>query len=255
MCRSPGASLLVDLGTNAEIVVASGTRTWVTSAAAGPAFEGAGITCGGPAASGAVTSVHITGDGGVAFEVIGDTEPLWLSGSGVVSLMARLREFDHVDEAGLFHQEGPLAARFTRDAAGVVRFELGDGEGCLSLSQLDARAVQLAKAAIQVGIRTVLGRAGLRATDLANVYIAGAFGFSVSTADLIALGLLPTEWLGVARRVGNAALDGAAALALDRGLEQIAEDMIASATGVELALDAGFNEAFIAAMALEPFSA
>lgn len=253
--REPGSALLIDLGTNAEIVLALDGEITVASAAAGPAFEGAGITCGGPAAPGAITRVSVTAGLEIEFEVLGGGEPQWLSGSGVVSAVAMLRRLGHIDSTGLMLPEGPLQARFGRDAAGIVVCALGDGPGCLSLSQLDVREVQLAIAAIHVGIATVLHASTHSASELTAVFVAGALGFSLDTEDLISLGVLPQEASGIARRVGNAALDGAAAIAFDGGEFGSVAGVLRRATSVELALSAGFNDAFLAAMSLEPYSA
>ena len=250
-----GPALMVDLGTNAEVVLASGGELTVASAAAGPAFEGAGITCGGPAADGAITRLIAASDGEVHFEVLGGGEPQWLSGSGVVSAVAMLRRLGHIDGSGLFVQEGPLQAHFDRDSTGVAFFAFGEGPGCLSLSQLDVRAVQLAIAAIQVAVTTVLSAAGCSAGDLTAVYVAGALGFSVDAEDLVSLGILPREVVGITRRVGNAALVGAAAIALDQEALTSVADALARATSIELASSAGFSEVFLGAMALEPYSA
>lgn len=253
--QESGPALMVDLGTNAEVVLASGGKLTVASAAAGPAFEGAGITCGGPAAPGAIARVSVVGDSGLEFEVLGGGEPQWLSGSGVLSAVALLRRLGHIDRTGLMVPTGPLQSRFGKDAAGVVDFAFGDGPGCLSLSQLDVREVQLAVAAIHVGIRTVLRATNCSAGELSAVHVAGALGFSVDTEDLISLGVLPREVAGITHRVGNAALDGAAAIALDElALSSVADAVLHAAT-VELALSAGFSDAFLAAMSLEPYSA
>jgi uncharacterized 2Fe-2S/4Fe-4S cluster protein (DUF4445 family) len=255
MLEDGGDRLLVDLGTNAEIALVSHGSLTVASAAAGPAFEGAGISCGGPAAPGAVTSIAVAADGGVEFTVLGGGEPLWLSGSGVVSILATLLRLGHIDPTGLLLREGPLQDRYGINEAGVATFALGDGEGCLTFSQLDVRAVQLAKAAIQVGIKSVLASASRSADALESVLIAGAFGFSVSPEDLIAIGVLPAQVVHVSQRVGNAALDGAAVLALDPSVTERAHDAAALAECVDLASETGFNEAFLAAMSLEPYSA
>jgi len=255
MLQERASSLLVDLGTNAEIVVAHRGEVTVASAAAGPAFEGAGIACGGPAAPGAITRVSEMGDAGLAFEVLGGGEPQWLSGSGVVSAVAMLRRLGHIDHTGLMTRQGPLQDRFHTNAAGVTVLVLGDGPGCLSLSQLDVREVQLAIAAIQVGITAVLSAAECSASALSTVYVAGALGFSVDTDDLISLGVLPREVADIARRVGNAALDGAAVIALDVSALGSVSGALESATSVELALSPGFGDAFLAAMSLEPYSA
>jgi len=255
MLEARGPVLMVDLGTNAEIVVSLGGKITVASAAAGPAFEGAGISCGGPAVPGAITRVSVKDDAELAFEVLGGGDPQWLSGSGVVSAVAMLRRLGHIDSTGLMLPDGPLQARFSKDTAGVTFLRFGEGPGCLSLSQLDVREVQLGIAAIQVGITAVLEAVGCSASELSAVYVAGALGFSVDTEDLISLGVLPREVAGIARRVGNAALDGAVAIALDDGALGSVADALGSAVSVELAMSAGFGGAFLAAMSLEPYSA
>ncbi len=100
--------LLVDFGTNAEIVLAGCGSLVVASAAAGPAFEGAGISCGGPAADGAVTRVVIGADGSVELTALGSEPPRWFSGSGIVSAVAELRRAGHVRPDGLLVADGPL---------------------------------------------------------------------------------------------------------------------------------------------------
>ena len=249
-----GASLLVDLGTNAEIVLTCNGTLYAASAAAGPAFEGAGITCGGPAADGAVSLVEIAADGTVGFTVLGGGEPQWFSGSGVVSALSALRRLGHVDRTGLMHASGPLEDRYHVGDGGVAGFEFGSGGGCLTITQLDVRAVQLAKAAIRVGIQSVLATAGCAASDLDEVRVAGAFGFSVHPDDLVELGVLPLETAGSAVRAGNTALDGAAAIALDPEMLKRAQRAASSAVSVELAGVAGFNEAFLSAMELARYS-
>ena len=246
--------LLVDLGTNAEIVLSRGGVLHTTSAAAGPAFEGAGIACGGPAADGAVSLVAVTEEGACDLTVLGGGQPEWFSGSGVVSAMSALLRLGHIDATGLMHRDGVLEDRYAVDDSGIAGFAFGVGSGCLRITQLDVRAVQLAKAAIHVGIESVLRTAGCTASELTQVRVAGAFGFSVQPADLVALGVLPAESARVALRVGNTSLEGAAAIALDPGLLVRAEVAVAAAVSVELAGVAGFNEAFLSAMELAPYS-
>jgi len=254
LADATATSLLVDLGTNAEIVLACKGTLYAASAAAGPAFEGAGITCGGPAADGAVSLVEVAPDGMVNFTVLGGGEPLWFSGSGVVSALSALRRLGHVDRTGLMHRSGPLEGSYRVDDGGVAGFAFGAGAGCLTITQLDVRAVQLAKAAIRVGIQSVLAAATCAASDLGEVRVAGAFGFSVHPEDLVELGVLPVESAGSAVRVGNTALDGAAAIALDPGVLTRARRAASSAVSVELAGVAGFNEAFLSAMELSRYS-
>jgi hypothetical protein len=175
--------LLVDFGTNAEIVLAGCGPLIVASAAAGPAFEGAGITCGGPAAEGAVTHVAVFGDGSVELTALGAEEPRWFSGSGIVSAVAELRRLGHIRADGLLVAEGPLHDRF-RLVDGVVTVSLGTVDACLSVSQLDVRSLQLAKAAVRAGITAVLEVAGAHAGDLRAILVAGAFGSALEAVDL-----------------------------------------------------------------------
>jgi len=245
--------LLVDFGTNAEIVLAGGDTLVVASAAAGPAFEGAGISCGGPAIDGVVTSVSIEPDGLVRLEVLGGVAPKWFSGSGLLSALAALRGLGHVSVDGRMRMQGPLESHFSTNDAGVVTISLGGRNGGLTLDQLDVRALQLAKAAVRVGIEAVLAAGGVDPAHLDEVLLAGAFGSALKVGDLVDLGVLPGAVAGVSRSVGNAALDGAAAIALDAELLVLAEQAARGARHVDLATDPAFNARFLDAMGLEPY--
>jgi uncharacterized 2Fe-2S/4Fe-4S cluster protein (DUF4445 family) len=245
--------LLVDFGTNAEIVLAGCGSLIVASAAAGPAFEGAGISCGGPAAEGAVTSVEIGSDGSVELTSLGAEAPRWFSGSGIVSAVAELRRAGHVQADGLLVADGPLKERFTVEA-GVVTVSLDNANGRLTVSQLDVRSLQLAKAAVRVGITAVLESAGIGGGDLTALSVAGAFGSALSVADLVELGVVPSNAASVISPVGNAALQGAAVVALDPGLLGMALSMAAQARHLDLAGDPGFAAALMVATELAPFA-
>ncbi len=251
---SAAPALLVDLGTNAEIVLAGCGPLVTASAAAGPAFEGGGLSCGGPAVPGAVERVSVGGDGSVALSVMGDVPGQWLSGAGVVSAVAALRAAGHLDATGLLRQDGPLADRFEVDDAGVLGVALGD-EGSLRLTQLDVRAVQLAKAAVRVGIETVLAQSCVLPEQLAAVYVAGAFGGALDLDDLVSLGILPVKTAAAARQIGNASLDGALVLALDPGIEAQASELAAGARGIDLAAQPGFAAALVEATSLQEYGA
>ena len=245
--------LLVDFGTNAEIVLAGCGPLIVASAAAGPAFEGAGISCGGPAAPGAVTRVAIGSDGDVELVALGEEPPQWFSGSGIVSALAALLRAGHVRGDGLLVAEGLLQERFTL-VDGVVTVSLGNGDACLTVSQLDVRSVQLAKAAVRAGISAVLQSAGIGACELSSVLVAGAFGSAMEAVDLVDLGVVPRETAGSIRSVGNAALEGAAVVALEPELGAVAESLAAQARHVDLAGDSGFSAALMAATELSPYT-
>lgn len=248
-----GRVLLVDFGTNAEIVLAGGETLVVASAAAGPAFEGAGISCGGPAIDGAVTAVSIEPDGAIRLEVLGGVAPRWFSGSGLVSAVAALRGLGHISADGRMRAKGPLERHFSTNDAGVVMVSLGGEDDGLTLDQLDVRAFQLAKAAVRVGVEAVLAAGGVDSVQLDEVLLAGAFGSALKVDDLVDLGVLPRAVAGVSRSVGNAALDGAAAIALDAKLLGLAEEAARGVLHVDLAVDPAFNTRFLDAMGLEPY--
>ena len=245
--------LLVDIGTNAELVLARPEGLLVASTAAGPAFDGGGISCGGPPSSGAIDRVTIAGDK-VSLHAIGDAGPLWFTGAGLVAAVAALRSVGHVDADGLMTADGPLSRRFATDADGVLGVTLSaDEEQPITLTQLDVRALQLAKGAVRVGVESLLKHAGLKGSELAEVLVAGAFGGALEPDDLFELGVLPTTVRGRTRHVGNASLEGAVAMALDPRLIELAERAAANATHVDLAMDDSFATTFLAAMEFVPF--
>ena len=181
---------MLDLGTNGEIVLGDRTRILCTSTAAGPAFEGARISMGMRAATGAISEVHVEG-GELHCHVIGGGAPRGICGSGLVDAAA----------AGL--QLGWLAPS--------GRLAQGDSVTLaepVSLTQKDIRELQLAKGAIAAGLRILLEQWGATESDLAQVYLAGAFGnyMNLSSAERIGLLHVPEERVVPA---GNTALRGA----------------------------------------------
>lgn len=253
MFESAGPSMLVDVGTNAEIVLAIRGELWVASAAAGPAFDGGGVSCGGPAVDRAVVRVGLVGDR-VEVETIGGGDPLWFSGAGLMSALALLVRTGHVSADGLLLSEGPLKERYGIDSSGVVTVDFSSGAGGLVLTQRDVRELQLAKAAVRTGIVHVLRAAGMRPESLESVFVAGAFGAALPAEDLVTLGVVPAEAQAVVRHVGNSSLEGAATIAMD---PQILHSTRAAARAhhVDLAGDPEFQATLMGALELAPFSA
>lgn len=250
-----GPMLLVDLGTNAELVLARPPGLLVASTAAGPAFEGVGVSCGGPATAGAVDRVEVSGHS-VSIHSIDDAAPLWFSGAGIVSAIAALLAAGHIAADGGLSALGPLADRFVRDDAGVLGVRLSaTGAPALVLTQLDVRAVQLAKAAVRAGIEALMLRGNTSASQLVEILVAGAFGAALDPNDLVAIGVLPSNAAARIRRVGNAALEGAALMALDSRVVDIAERTARQAEHVDLAADPAFNARFIAATEFRRYEA
>ncbi len=244
--------LLLDLGTNAEVVLEASGRLWAASAAAGPAFEGSGIRCGSVAAPGAVSAVRLVGDG-LEIATIDDEPPVALSGAGLLSVLALLLRLGHLRSDGLLVADGPLAQRFGVDSAGVVCFSVSDGADCLTVDQLDVRTLQLAKGAVRAAVESVLAAAHVEAGSLDRLYVAGAFGGALDVRDLVDLGIVPRRAAEVVEIVGNSSLDGALALAFDPEAVCGAEKAARAAIHVDLASDPAFARALMAATALEPY--
>jgi len=248
-----GTDVLVDLGTNAEILVAGSMGLTVASAPAGPAFEGFGISNGGPWAPGAIENVARDGSG-LVVAVAGGGQARWLCGSGLTSAIATLREAGHISVDGLMQREGPWGDRFV-DVQGVLGFSLSvDGAGPPFLLQTDVRAFQMAKSAVASALLAVLKTAGVKPAGVARVLVSGGFGSALEPIDLVELGVLPREFADRVEIVGNTSLLGAAMIAFDPELLDGLTEEIATARHVELATDESFTAVFMERLALESFS-
>ena len=239
--------LLVDLGTNAEILLHMGDRLLCASAAGGPTFEGGGVSSGGPAVEGAIVAVDFT-DGGIVTTPESPTVP-WLTGSGLISAIAGMLRVGILDASGRLLRIDSLGDRYSVNERGVLGFEIARvGETSIVIDQFDVRAVQSAKAAVAAGISRVLDAAGVGDCDLSAIHIAGAFGAALRTDDLVALGVVPFIALASIGSVGNAALRGATMLALD------AETAVPwqQEESITLSGDEAFSDAFLRNLDLRP---
>ena len=219
-------ALLVDIGTNGEMLAHSGGRFFCTSTAAGPCFEGANIECGTGGVAGAVDSVR-TEDGKVAFTTIGGEPPRGICGAGLVDALAVMLGTGAIDETGAF-VEGD-------------KFVIGGG---VYISQKDVRNYQLAKSAICAGIRILAERAGLALAEK-NLYIAGGLGFYLDGANARKTGLLPAEGAERQKVIGNAALAGARLCMISRAALERAKKLAAETEYIDLSADAEFMDAYI----------
>lgn len=222
-------ALLCDIGTNGEIALWKDGGLYVTSTAAGPAFEGAGISCGCGSIPGAIDRVWVE-DGKICIHTIGDRPAAGLCGSGLVDAVAAFLQTEDIDETGAVEEDFlPLSE--------TVR-----------LLPADIRTVQLAKGAIAAGIRTLLEQAGTSEEEIDVFYIAGGFGSHLNVASAAAIGLIPESLGPKARILGNAALAGAAWLLLDRTQTDRVEQLHDRVISVNLGGNSRFNDYFIEAM-------
>ena len=212
ICRSERTAVLVDIGTNGEMMLWHRGELHATSTAAGPAFEGAGISMGMGGRAGAVDRVKVE-DGEIAAHVIGDAAPVGICGSGLVDAVACLLAVDALDETGFLEDDPAMIA------------------DPVCLTQDDIRQVQLAKSAIHAGMRTLLAAAGVDCGEVEELAVAGGFGSYLDIHNAVAIGLLPEELGDRVRVLGNAALAGASMLLLAGDLRGECE---ARARGVKM---------------------
>jgi len=228
MCDSSETALLCDIGTNGEIALFKDGKLYVTSTAAGPAFEGAGISCGCGSVAGAIDRVWAE-NGVICVHTIGEAAPVGLCGSGLIDAIATGLTEELIDETGAL--DDPMILY-----------------GNVALEPRDVRAVQLAKAAVAAGITTLLQASGTAPESVKTLYIAGGFGSHLNIESAVTIGLLPAELASRAKVIGNAALDGTIRALLDKTQHQALTKIAALSTHINLGGDPRFNDNYIECM-------
>jgi uncharacterized 2Fe-2S/4Fe-4S cluster protein (DUF4445 family) len=269
--ESDEISLLVDVGTNAEILLGNRERMLAASSPTGPAFEGAQISCGQRAAPGAIERVRIDPETlEPRFKVIGCD--LWsdapgfaeaveatgitgICGSGIIEATAEMYLAGVIDADGGI--DGSLAARSARVIQNdrTYAYVLYDGDPAVRILQNDVRAVQLAKGALYAGVRLLMDRLGVQSVD--RIRLAGAFGSHIDVKYAMVLGLIPDCDLSRVSAAGNAAGTGAVVTLLDASARGKVESEVRNVEKIETAVAADFQQHFVHAMAIphktEPF--
>ncbi len=244
--------LLLDIGTNGEMALGARSGFTTCATAAGPAFEGAEITWGMSGVTGAISKVWLE-EGVPCFSVIGGGAPQGICGSGLVDALAVLLELGAVDETGrlLDADEAP---------EGVLPYLDEDGDGPLfrldaasgvAVTAGDVRKLQLAKAAIAAGIRTLLEDRGISEREVSVLYLAGGFGSYIDRESAGAIGLLPPSLLPRTVSVGNSAGAGAAAVLLSRAARAELSAIQKKCGYLELSSHAAFTNHYIDCMSFE----
>lgn len=241
--KDPGRSLFLDIGTNGEMALGGSGGFACCAVASGPAFEGAGISCGMAAVDGAVS--HVRYDGGFLYDVIGGKAACGLCGSGLIDLAAVLIDCGCIDEGGrlLSPEEAPEKMRryLTRDENGNGVFHLTRE---VYLTAQDVRNLQLAKAAVAAGIDVLLAAKGMKSSDIDGLYLAGGFGSYVDTESAMKIGMLPRIEKDKLHSIGNTALAGAAMMALDPEKRGAVRQLTHDCSYIELSGRADFAAAF-----------
>ncbi|HSL35017.1 MAG TPA: ASKHA domain-containing protein, partial [Candidatus Limnocylindrales bacterium] len=267
--ESKPVELVVDVGTNAEIVLGNRDYLLAASSPTGPAFEGAQISAGQRAAPGAIERVRIDRETlEPRFRVIGadawsdepgfadataETGVTGICGSGIVEVIAELFLAGVITPDGII--DGSLAARSPRVVPdgrtfSYVLVEEGGAGGArprIAVTQNDVRAIQLAKAALYAGVRLLMDRAGIESVD--EIRLAGAFGSQIDTFHAMVLGLIPDADLAHVKAAGNAAGTGALIALLSKAARVEIERVVRTVEKVETAVEPRFQEHFVEAMA------
>lgn len=229
ICEEAGTQMLVDIGTNGEMALVRNGRLTVCSTAAGPAFEGAGISQGMQGKCGAVDRVFLQ-DGELKAHVLGEGTAEGICGSGVVDAIACLLESGRIDGTGYMEEESVLITP------------------SVAFTQKDVRMIQLAKSAIHAGIRTLLHLADIDYGEVSGLLVAGGFGSFLNVENAGRIGLIPEELVPSVRVIGNAALSGAAMLLLNLDYRAVCERYAGDAKGIELSSNPYFSEEYMAQM-------
>lgn len=247
IAESRRVSLAIDIGTNTEICLSNRGAMASVSCASGPAFEGAHITWGMRAAPGAIEHVRWSDDR-LEIQTIGGQPPAGICGSGLLDAIAELRAHGVIDAGGRMLDH----PRVRRRDDGMREFVLAErpGADAIVVSQKDVRELQLAKAAIRLGVRALVEAAGLDEDSIDEIVIAGAFGTFIDVASAVSIGMLPDIPMDRFRQVGNAAGTGARLALMSRVHRERAQRVALLDGYIELAGIRDFNRKFAEASAL-----
>jgi uncharacterized 2Fe-2S/4Fe-4S cluster protein (DUF4445 family) len=248
MLESKDNTLIIDIGTNSEILLSTADGLFAAAAAAGPAFEGGQIESGMTAERGAITGINISEDI-VTLDVIDNVAPRGICGSGIIDVITELLK------AGIIQESGRIKARdeiTTNLSTRITEFEDGNSftlfkgpKAEITITQADVRALQVAKSAIRSGITIVMKKAGIEAPDVEKILVAGAFGSNITEEGLCGIGLFDNNWKGRTQSIGNAVLDGTTLTLCSEQQRARADEIGTRAKYVSLSGSKHFEKEFI----------
>lgn len=242
MHRSEGYHLLLDIGTNGEMVLGNCRHMYVTSTSAGPAFEGGNISCGMAGIPGVISHVFMEETGKTGFQVIGEADgenkkkqqAIGICGTGMIDLVYELRKHQMIDEHGTYSD---LYFDTGYELAGKVKF-----------TQNDIREIQMAKAAIRAGVDILVKKAGIAFDEVDDCYLAGGFGTKIDITKAAGIGLIPKELEVKTIPVGNTVLAGTKEVLLGRISKDELEKIQTMADVINLAEENDFEELYLSYM-------
>ena len=241
MHRSEGYHLLLDIGTNGEMVLGNCRHMYVTSTSAGPAFEGGNISCGMASIPGVISHVFMDEAGEAGFQVIGETDgenkkqqAIGICGTGMIDLVYELREHQMIDEHGTYS-----------DLYFDTGYELAEK---VKFTQNDIRELQMAKAAIRAGVDILVKKAGITFDEVDDCYLAGGFGTKIDIKKAAGIGLIPKELEMKTIPAGNTVLAGTKEVLLGRISKEELEKIQTMADVINLAEENDFEEMYLSYM-------
>lgn len=242
MHRSEGYHLLLDIGTNGEMVLGNCHHMYVTSTSAGPAFEGGNISCGMAGIPGVISHVFMEETGKAGFQVIGEADgenkkkqqAIGICGTGMIDLVYELREHQMIDEHGTYS-----------DLYFDTGYELAEK---VKFTQNDIRELQMAKAAIRAGVDILVKKAGITFDEVDNCYLAGGFGTKIDIKKAAGIGLIPKELEMKTIPAGNTVLAGTKEVLLGRISKEELEKIQTMADVINLAEENDFEELYLSYM-------
>ncbi|WP_432663831.1 ASKHA domain-containing protein [Wukongibacter baidiensis] len=229
-----GTTMLIDIGTNGEIVIGNEEKVYCAATAAGPAFEGANIKDGIGSIKGAVCSVDIN-KGTISYETIGNEKPIGICGSGVLDIVSSgLKDniIDHTGRLDEVYEEGYIEIYKDEDKK-------------ICFYQKDIRELQLAKSAIRSGIDVLINKFGCSYDDIETVYLAGGFGNNLNIDSAINIGLIPKELQGKIKTAGNSSLGGVVDFLLNKNGKVNIDTIVNKTVYYELSTEIDFNNLFV----------
>ncbi|UCE92157.1 MAG: DUF4445 domain-containing protein [Methanobacteriota archaeon] len=248
-----GIGMMIDIGTNTEIIVGNKDRLLGCSCASGPAFEGAHIRHGMRASTGAIERVSIESDTlDVRLRTVDDAPPRGICGSGIVDAIAEMLRCGVISSSGKI-ASGSTSERIRTGEDGRPEFVLATmddsgGDADVTVTQADVQEIQLAKSAIFTGVSVLVKRLGIDYSGIETIYTAGAFGTYIDASSAIAIGMYPDVPVERIRFIGNAAGSGARMALKSVEARDLADRLSKAVEYVELASEPGFQSEFAKAM-------
>ncbi len=221
-------NMFIDLGTNGEMAIGNSGKIIVSSTAAGPAFEGGRISCGVGSVDGAVCGIDLKSG---RIKTIGDKKPVGLCGTGIIELVSELLDEKVIDSTGLL--SGEYFENGYKAAENVV------------FTQSDIRQVQMAKSAVRAGIEVLADEYGIKLGDIDTVYLAGGFGYGLSVEKACNMGILPREFLGKTKVLGNSSLGGCVKYCSQKDGDERVKYIKSIASEISLGNNEKFNRLYI----------